>query len=392
MSTPFRRRPALILPIAVIAIALVGCASPDAPVGSGAAPEGDVVDSHGAAEIAEPARALIIVDEHGGTALLDLGTDDRTTLAEPGSERIADVEGTGRFVFLVRDDTVEVIDSGRWTQPHGDHSHYFRGDPRMLGAVDGEGRPLIGVGADATVIRFHDDAAVLEHETLTEGDVDPARSELDGHGPAIVVADHLFGATDASVETAGQPADPCQGASDVDLTRVGAVFACDEGAVLVRREIDGTASSESIPYPVGVAAPAEALAGRPDRPDLAGVADGGAWLLDVRERAWVLLPSDVPLIDAAAIGDDDARTAVIASDGTVRVLAPDGAVLARTEPLLVDALADPSLGERVQLLVDGEHAYVSDPRGGAVHEIDLDDGAISRTFGGLHPWAIELVG
>ena len=392
MSTPSRRRPDLILPSTVIAIALVGCASSDAPDGAGGPPVGDVVDSHGAAEVAEPARALIIVDEHGGTALLDLETEERTTLAEADSERIADVEGTGRFVFLVRDGAVEVIDSGRWTQPHGDHSHYFRGDPRALGAVGGEGRPFIGVGADATVIRFHDDPAVLEHETLTEGDLDPARSEIDGDGQAIVVSDHLFIATDAAIETAGQPGVPCQAASDVDLTRVGAVFACDEGAVLVRREIDGTASSESIPYPVGVAAPAEALAGRPDRPDLAGVADGGAWLLDVRERAWVLLPSDVPLIDAAAIGDDDARTAVIASDGTVRVLAPDGAVLARTEPLLVDALADPSLGERVQLLVDGEHAYVSDPRGGAVHEIDLDDGAISRTFGGLHPWAIELVG
>ncbi|MBW8764306.1 MAG: hypothetical protein JF592_17300 [Microbacterium sp.] len=393
MTTTFRRRAAALLATTFLACAVVGCAAPERPEIAATALDGDGVDGGGAAEVAEPARALIIADERGGLTLLDLATEDRQVIAEPQSERVAGVEGTGRFVYVVREGAVEVVDSGRWTMPHGDHSHYFRGEPRTVGAVDGDGQALIGVGADATVIRFEDEAAVLEHEPLGEGAVDPARSAIDGGGPAIVVAGHLLIATDAGIAGVDASAVPCQAASDVDLTRVGTVFACAEGAVLVSREVDGTVSSESIPYPAGVAAPALTLSGRPDRPDLAGVSvDGGAWLLDVRERTWTLLTSDVPLVDAAAIGDDDGRTAVIASDGSVRILAADGTVLARTDPLLADALADPALSERLQLLVDGDHAYVPDPATGSVHEIDLDDGRVTRTFSDLRLWAVELVG
>jgi hypothetical protein len=393
VTTTFRRRAAALLATTFLASAIVGCAASDAPEIAATSPAGDVVDGGGAAEVAEPARALVVADERGGLTLLDLATEDRSVIAEPGDRRISDLEGSGRFLFVVRDGAVGIVDSGRWTMPHGDHSHYFRGEPRALGTVDGDGQALIGAGADATVIRFDGEVAVVDHEALGEGTVDPARSALDGDGAAIAVAGHLVTATDAGIEIAGAPAAPCVAASDVDLTRVGVVFACADGAVLVTREVDGTASSESIPYPADAGAPALALSGRTDRPDLAGVsADGGAWLLDVRERTWTLLPSDVPLVDAAAIGDDASRTAAIAADGTVRILAADGAELARTEPLLADALADAAPSERVQLLVDGDHAYVSDPVGGSVHEIDLDDARVTRIFADLHPWAVELVG
>jgi hypothetical protein len=106
----------------------------------------------------------------------------------------------------------------------------------------------------------------------------------------------------------------------------------------------------------------------------------------------MLLPSDVPLLQAAALGDDDSRTVVIDADGRVRVLAADGAVLARTEPLLAASVADPALRDRVQLLVDARHAYVIDPATGVVHEIDHGDGTVTRTFTDLDPWFVQQVG
>lgn len=393
--TPYRlRRTTQLLVITFIAAGLLGCA---ASAGPEMATAGDVVDGGGAAEVAEPALALVVADEHGGLTLIDLDTGERAEIAEPGADRIAGVDGSGRFIFVVRekagDSVVSIVDSGRWTVPHGDHSHYFRGEPRALGIVDGAGQARLGIEADATVIRFDGEAAVLDHETLGEGAVDPQRSPLPGDGPAVIVAGQLVEASDAGIETRGATAAPCREASDVDLTRVGAVFACADGAVLASRDIGGAVSLEALPYPAGVDTPALALAGRSDRPDLAGVAgDRGIWLLDVRERAWTFLTTDAPVIAAAAIGDDGARTAVLAADGTVRVLAPDAAVLARTEPILADALADPMLREGVRMLVDGDHAWVSDPAGGSVIEIDLDDGRVTRRFDGLQPWSVELVG
>ena len=76
----------------------------------------------------------------------------------------------------------------------------------------------------------------------------------------------------------------------------------------------------------------------------------------------------------------------------VRVLAADGTLLVRTEPLLAASVADPALLAPVQLVVDAEHAYLSDPAAGAVHEIDHTDGIVTRTFADLDPRFLSQVG
>ncbi|GAT74506.1 hypothetical protein MHM582_3011 [Microbacterium sp. HM58-2] len=401
--TPARSlRPALLLVAALLVpLVLAGCAAsahpqatsdpaPDAVTPDTVTPEG----AAGAAEVAEPARALVVADARGELTLLDLATDKRSIIAEAGGE-FAALDGTGRFLLLTRErggeSTVDIVDAGRWTQPHGDHSHYFLGAPRDLGAVQGAGRATVGVGADATVIRFDGDpeVVVLPHEELAKAGADAAtRVAAEAVGPVVSVAGTLVAATAEGIAVPDLAAVPCAAASDVDATRVGTVYACAEGAVLVRREVGGAVGAESIPYPEGAPA-ASVLAGRPDRPDLAGPAgDQGAWLLDVRARTWTLLPSDVPLVRVAAVGDDASRTVVVDAEGRVRILGADGSVLARTDPLVAESVA----AEGMQLLVDGDHAYVGDPSGGAVLEIDLGGGSVTRTFTGLQPRALALVG
>lgn len=385
------------------------CTASDAPApaSSASVPPDDGIDGGGAAEVASPARALIAADGHGDLTLLDLETEQRSELATDETETedadAAPVPGAGRFAHLVRVEgdrtVVDVLDSGRWTVPHGDHSHSFLGEPGLLGTVEGSGDPDVRVGDTATAIRFGREVVLVDHERLAEID-DAPRIELtiDPAGPVIPFVGHLLAATGETIDvlddagTATGVAAPCVNATDVDLTRVGAVFACDAGAVLITREVGGALTAESIPYPAGAAA-APDLAGRADRPDLAGVAgDRSAWLLDSRAREWMLLATDTPLIRAAAIGDDESRTVVIAADGTVRVLAADGAELARTPPLLQASVSDPILRDQVQLIVDARHAYVSDPATGAVHEIDHGDGTVARTFDDLDTRYIQLVG
>jgi hypothetical protein len=71
----------------------------------------------------------------------------------------------------------------------------------------------------------------------------------------------------------------------------------------------------------------------------------------------------------------------------------DGAVLARTEPLVAASLADPASLDRVQLIVDAQHAYLTDPAAGAVYELDhADDLRLARTFTDLDPWFVQQVG
>lgn len=399
--------------LAPVAFLLLGLVAVSACAAQGAS-ESDAAptaasDSHGfeesnAVEVASPALALVIADEEGEVMLLDLETERRSVIAESRAD-VDSIESDGRLIYVAHGSgertSVEVIDTARWTAPHGDHTHSFLGEPRFLGTLEGEGDVSIAAATQRATVHFASgDLVLVAHDELDDGIDDAPHTTIEAAGPVVPFADHLLTPTaDATVEARdadGAPAPelalPCSTPTDADITRVGAVFGCAEGAVLFTREVGGTISAESIAYPAGAPAATE-LSGRPDRPDLAGVAgDQGAWLLDVRERQWRLLPSDVPLLRVVAIGDDDSRTVAVDAEGRVRVLAADGTLSAVAEPLLAASVADPSLRDRVLLIADADHAYITDPALGAVHEIDLDDASVTRTFADLDPWLLRQVG
>ncbi|WP_223624198.1 hypothetical protein [Microbacterium sp. EST19A] len=398
------RRSATAAATLIAVLSLAACVAPPAPDAVPApASDGHGLDAGTAAEVASPALALVIADAEGAVTLLDLESEERSEIsaARPDIEKI---DSDGRLVYIAHSagggTAVDVIDTARWTAPHGDHTHSFLGEPRMVGTLEGAGDATITAGAQRATVRFDDgDLVVLAHDDLAAGFDDAARTGIRATGSVVPFADHLLATADAGIavtDTTGTPVSalttPCTSPSDADITRVGAVFTCAEGAVLFTREVGGALAVETVAYPVGAPGATE-LSGRADRPDLAGVAgDRGAWLLDVRERQWTHLPSDVPLVRAVAIGDDDGRTVAIDAEGRVRVLSSDGTVLARTEPLLAASVADPALRDRVQLVVDARHAYVSDPAAGAVHEIDHADAVVTRTFTDLDPWLLRQVG
>ncbi len=183
-------------------------------------------------------------------------------------------------------------------------------------------------------------------------------------------------ALDADGEPLGAEAE-CAEPRGGHPTRVGVVVSCADGAVLATESDDGL-EFERIPYPEPV--PDEERAGafdnRPGRPVVAAVAgQRGVWVLDTRARSWELLPTDTPWVRAVAASDPDDRVVGIDSAGRVVVLTP-GEPVAATEPLLpVDRL------DEVDLQVDANRAYVNDPAGNMLLEIDYADGArLARTF------------
>ncbi|CAH0234378.1 hypothetical protein SRABI76_02840 [Microbacterium oxydans] len=397
MSSP---RPRLLPVHAVLLLAMLGvtaCAS-DARPAPAAEPTTDAHDvgAGDAAEVAAPARALVIADADGALTLLDLATEERTALAEAsgGVERI---DSDGRLLFVAHDSAVDVIDTARWTVPHGDHTHSFLGDAGPLGSIDGDGGSVRG-GEQSATVQFEGEVVVLPHDDLSLEHA--VRLDIAADGPVLAFAGHLLVPSGGAIEVhdgSGDPitgaAVPCADVSDADITRVGAVFACADGAVLFTREVGGVVAGEAIPAPPGAPASTD-LAGRTGRPDLAGVAgEQGAWLLDVRQRTWTLLASEVPLRRAVALGDDESRTIAVDAEGRALILGRDGAVLARTEPLVAASIADPASLDRLQLIVDAQSAYLSDPAAGAVYELDhTDDLRLTRTFTDLDPWFVQQVG
>lgn len=408
---------------ALSVLLLTSCAAP-ATGPATASPTDIATTTHGyvegAEELSEPELSLALAGRQGALTLVDLL--DGTGSALPGASGPIDaLTGDGRFVYPSRADAdrvvVGIVDSGRWTVEHGDHFHYYRATARAVGTVTGTGPPAIRHGDRRTAISFpaSGEVVLLNQDDLAAGSLGDAPTVARRPHPGLLAlpfAGHLLVTTpdqfgvvagidilDDRGDTVAGSGTPCRHASDAITTRVGAVLACADGAVLVTAAA-GTLTTEQIPYPAGIAPAARSLTGRAGRPVVAGVTDpvagagpAGYWQLDTRRREWTFRPTDIPLLVVSAVGDSAGLLVAVDTAGRIRVFGPDGGDLGTSEPLLAGSVADPFARDRVRLIVDANRAYVSGPVEGVVLEVDYRDGArIARTFDGLDPQFFEQVG
>ncbi|GAA1835521.1 ABC transporter [Microlunatus capsulatus] len=385
-----------------LTLTLTACGGDPAAAPAAEAPIGPPVgDGHGgvggAAEVTEPQLGLTTVDRAGTVTHLDLLDE---SVREVGSVGAPDAVTTdGRYLFAGTAQGVEVVDSGVWTWDHVDHFHYYRAEPRLLGAVAGRGPATVATtnlstsGGTGVFFAGSGEAVLLDTEALSKGEVrERFRLETGPHAGmvvpvgsfALVTAGEDGAATSVVGHTAdGEPTgleERCDGASGTLTTRVGAVIGCADGALLASVQ-DDELVVERIPYPEGTTAPrATAFANREGRPTAAALAGTeGIWLLDTRERSWTLLPAPAPLVAVTAVDDDDEHVLALAEDGRLLVLdGEDGSVLSRTEPLVADSLA---AGLTPALIADQQRAYLSGPVEQRLHEVDFaDDARVARTF------------
>ncbi len=354
----------------------------------------------GSTEVAEPQLHLMTLDTEGRIRLLDLADENTTTVG--GIPDVSGISTDGRYLFASSATTgaMTIIDSGMWTWDHEDHFHYYRGEPKIIGTIDGSGGAIVTPGSSGTGVYFPDsgEGMVLDNDALAQGElgVRTGLSAEPHEGMLVPLSDVTLltrpGAdgTAASVQAFDVEGEPvggatadCIDAQGTITTTVGTVIGCDDGALLVTLE-DGDVVYERIPYPAGTSAPkATDFRARAGRPTVAAVAgDRGAWLLDTRERSWHFLPADVPLLKVSAVDDEEGHVVALAADGRVLVLsAGTGATIAATDPLLPRTLADPELLAGVELTVDQQRAYLNAPAEQSLFEIDFaDDARIARTF------------
>ncbi|WZH35189.1 MAG: ABC transporter [Microbacterium enclense] len=380
---------------AVLVVALTGCAAspPSASVPATPEPAGDTHGHiEGAAELAEPALGLTSIDAEGRVSHLDLLEE---TTADLGTVRApVAMHSDGRYLFAADDTGVSIVDSGVWTWDHVDHFHYYRAEARILGHVAGEGVAVVATSNSSTTggtglfFPGSGDAVLLDTEALSNGEIVETFRLPGAPGAGLVVPAGSFAAVAAADEVTVHTADgsavgepvTCVEPAGTITTRVGAIIGCRDGALLVHID-DESPVVERIPYPEGATAPrATSFANREGRPTVAAVAgDEGVWLLDTRERAWTLLPTPEPVVQATAVDDRDANVLALTVDGRVLVLDGDtGAERAASVPLVGASLA---AGQPVSLIADQQRAYLNGPAEDRLWELDFaDDARIARVF------------
>lgn len=372
-------RPQRTLALAAAAgLLLTACGSSPPAEPAPAVPHGYV---EGAEETAEPQSRLVIADARtGAVRVLDLLTGTVTRLDDVAGVR--DISTDGRFAYLAAGGSTQVIDSGAWMVDHGDHVHYYRAAIRPAGAVDGH---VVAAHADSAVAALAVeggktvllDRAAQEDGTATRGAV------LDGL--AVPYAEQLVVASDRAVTVRGRDGDrvvstgaPCREPAGAAPTRRGVVVGCADGALLLSED-DGRFTAAKIPYPEPVpsAERAREFTSRPGSATLTALAgERGVWVLDVAERTWRLIGTG-PVVAVNAVGEGGPLLTLTA-DGVLH--AYDAATGQRTasRPLMAGGVSD---GERPVILVDTSRAYVNDPAGRRVYEVDYNDRLrIARTF------------
>jgi DNA-binding beta-propeller fold protein YncE len=384
-------------PAALVAISLLttSCASHDgtasAPkaTASASAPHGYV---EGAQEKAEQQSRLLLNDPAtGATRVLDLITGKTHEVSRTAGA--TELTTDGRFGYFHTAGSTHVLDSGAWMVDHGDHVHYYRAAIRDVGRLPAGAGAHVRSDAAVTVVTDEDGRARIYHRAgLEKGKVGSARTLPGTHAGAVVpYAEHLLGVTedgkvvvyDREGKRAASPDTGCEAVRGDAVTRRGVVLGCADGALLVRED-DGTFAAEKIPYGSDVPETERATAfrHRPGSDTLTAPAgERAVWVLDVSERRWTRVKTGS--VVAANTAGEGSVLIVLETDGALHGYdIATGKQVSKTKPLLTGApetRTDANAGPVIE--VDRSRAYLNDPKGKRVYEIDYNDNLrIARTF------------
>ncbi|OXS35579.1 hypothetical protein [Streptomyces sp. XY006] len=383
--------------LALTALLTTSCATesnnPARPAASSpsATPHGYV---EGAREAAEQQSRLLLNDPgSGSTRVLDLITGKVHSTAQV--KDAARLGTDGRFGYLRTPGGTHVLDSGAWMVDHGDHVHYYSAAPLDVGELPAASGAQARSDVAVTAVTDADGRAVLYDRTkLEQGTISSPRTLPGTYAGAVVpFEEHLLafahkgGTTELVVldrkgERVASPDMTCADPRGDAVTRRGVILGCSDGALLVRTE-DGVFTAEKIPYGRHVPARERATAfrHRPGSDTLTAPAgDDAVWVLDVTERTWKRV--DTGDVVAANTAGEGSPLLVLETDGALHGYdIATGKQTARTNPLLTERKRAGTGDNAPVIEVDRSRAYVNDPGGKKVFEIDYNDGLrIARSF------------
>ncbi|MBU2953381.1 hypothetical protein KO499_06190 [Marinobacter sp. F3R08] len=372
-------------------------------------------EAHEHTEIDTAGRLALFDSDASAIKVVDLDSGDLlTTLSLTGSEPALGVSPGYRYAVVIQrsEDLVSFVDSGLYTEDHGDHMHDYAETPSMLALTLNDHLPTHYVLSEDAAVVFFDggDAAsskitALSDASLGNGEV-VASLDLENnmHGVAKLIDDHLFVTyRDASITDTTLPAaieryhfdgagfefeerysEACpllHGAAGNDHV-LG--FGCSDGVLIVDLH-DAGYPAIKLDNPAGLPEGSRiaTLVGNHDVEELVGVAGDQLFVIDAESQTGIYTELDLgESVDPVVQGFTTHGEVfyVLGDDGDLRLFDPsaDWAFLATVS--VVEPLTEGSPTPAVTLSASQDRLFVTDAENNAVIEVDTTDGAVVRTL------------
>ncbi|UYP18813.1 zinc metallochaperone AztD [Rhodococcus sp. Z13] len=356
-----------------------------------------------AAEAAS-AQPRLALTYDGGVLLVDQG--DLGVVGDfdlDGFNRLSPA-GDGRHVLVSTEGGFRVLDTGSWSEAHGDHSHHYAGEPALTDLFFDAEKPG-HVVPHAGVTALFDDATgritVFDPEDLASAtalpDVDTHTLPDAHHGVAVPLPDGRMLVTLGTSEKRTTVAlldangdeitrtDDCPGVHGETTAADGTVaFGCEDGMVIYRDGVFSKAQAPDVYARIGN------QAGSEDSPVVLGdyKTDPDADLERPERVALVDTRTDsVRVVDLGAsytfrsLGRGPAGEGIVlGTDGNLHVIDTVIGEVVRRIPV-VDPWTEPDEWQapRPALEVVDGTAFVTDPATNSLHAVELESGEVRST-------------
>ena len=407
-----RPRLAAALGLGLSVTLLAACAQDDAGSAAASATP-DETTTPVATEVAT-AKPRLVLTYDGGIQVLDASTLE--LVADLPLEGFNRVNGAGdnRHVMVSTTGGFQTLDAGTWTEPHGDHTHSYTGDPVLTDVLWAAEKPGHVVPHEGRTALFDDGTGTITVVDSDElGDADAGTREVTlpaaHHGVAVELTDGSLvvsegtedGRTGIRVLDADgaeiTASDQCPGVHGEAMAAGEAVvIGCEDGAVVYSGgtiskvqapdaygRIGNQAGTEASPFVLGdYKVDPDADLERPTRVSLIDTRDASLRLVD--------LPASYTFRSLAR--GDAGEALVLGTDGALHVIDPETGTLVRSIPV-IDAWEESEVWQEPRpaiTVLDGS-AYITDPATSTVHAVDVETGEVWLT-GELDVVPNELTG
>lgn len=382
----------------IAALALAGCSSAASEPAGSSSPESSATSSAPTAAEVAAAQPRVVLTHEGGFTVLDGTTLEKVaTLKLKGYNRINDA-GDGRHVLISAQGGFRVLDAGAYATSHGDHDHYYAGDPVLTDALWPAETPAHVVAHDGSTVLFDDGTGKVK--VVDSGDIADPEAQVRTyaapdahHGVAVEREDGAMLVTEGTedgvssvlvVDAQGQEiarTDDCPGVHGEGAAAGGAIgVGCQDGIVVwsgdeLRKiaspdafgQTEDQVGSEASPVLLGDYRTDPEAEAPQTRVVLADTAAASMRVVD--------LPAAYTFRSLAR--GDAGEALVLGTDGALHVIDPASGQLVRSIPV-VEAWEVPEDWQEARPTVrthDGT-AYVTEPATNEVHAVDVESGEI----------------